>query len=65
METSMPYKPLFYVVDFQDDFIYFKGTLDGCKHIVDTSYGGLTIVQHKDLTPQMLNQIENDKRNYG
>lgn len=65
MPTTPITIPLYYVVDFKDNFIYFYGPLDACKHILDTGYGGLTIVGYKDLTPQMLNQKKNDKRNYG
>jgi len=58
-------KPFYHVVDFIDDCVYSVNisTLEQAKEIADhghkTAYpnGGLSIIQDNDLTPNMINQI--------
>lgn len=39
----------FSVVDFQDDFVMFTGSLEECKEFMDQTYAGLIIVPSKSL----------------
>ena len=44
---------MYHVVDTKDEFILFSGTLDECVEVQETSYGGLTIFEDKDLPPNI------------
>lgn len=41
--------PKYYVVDFSDNFVVFSGTLRECESVVDTSYGGLCVINGDTL----------------
>ena len=58
-------KPFYHVVDFIDDCVYSVNipTLEQAKEIADHGHisaypnGGLSIIQDDDLTPKMINEI--------
>lgn len=50
---------LYFVVDPQDDFVVYEGTLENCEEVLDQQYGGLMIVGYRDLSPAMLDSLKN------
>lgn len=44
---------LFFVVDWADDIVLFKGSMKDCNKVVNQSYAGLDITVHKHLTSGM------------
>jgi len=49
----------YFVVDPQDDFVVYEGTLENCEEVLNQQYGGLMIVGYRDLTPAMLESLKN------
>jgi hypothetical protein len=48
----------YFVVDLQDDFVLYSGTLDNCEKVLEENYAGLMIVGYRDLTPGMLKSLQ-------
>lgn len=49
---------IYFVVDPQDDFVLYEGTLENCEEVLDQQYGGLMIVGYRDLSPAMLDSLK-------
>lgn len=49
----------YFVVDYPDDFVLYRGSLENCEKVLEENYGGLMIVGYRDLTPAMLDSLKN------
>ena len=49
----------YFVVDYSDDFVLHRGSLENCEKVLEENYGGLMIVGYRDLTPGMLESLKN------
>ncbi len=48
---------IYHVVDIADDFVFYSGSLENCKQVLDENYGGLTVVSYDQLTTGMLQSM--------
>ena len=48
----------FFVIDYQDDFVLYRGSLADCEKVLLENYAGLMIVGYRDLTPGMLASLK-------
>lgn len=48
----------YFVIDYSDDFVLYRGSLEDCEKILEENYGGLMIVGYRDLTPGMLASLQ-------
>jgi len=55
----------YFVIDYADDFVLYRGTLQDCETVLEENYAGLMIVGYRDLTPGMIKSLEllNSKNN--
>ena len=49
----------YFVVDYKDDFVLYKGTQEQCEQVLEENYAGLSVVGYRDLTPGMISSIKN------
>jgi hypothetical protein len=49
----------YYVVDLQDQFVLYSGTLEDCSTLLDQSYGGLSILTFSQLDAKMKASLSN------
>ncbi len=48
----------YFVIDIQDDFVLYRGTLQDCEKVLEENYAGLMVVGYRDLTPGMIKSLE-------
>lgn len=48
----------FFVIDYADDFVLYRGSLADCEQVLLENYAGLMIVGYRDLTPGMLASLK-------
>ena len=48
----------YFVVDIQDDFVLYEGTLENCEKVLQENYGGLAVVGYRDLTSNMIASLQ-------
>ena len=48
----------YFVVDYPDDFVLYRGSLENCEKVLEENYAGLMIVGYRDLTPAMLDSLK-------
>lgn len=49
----------FFVIDYKDDYVLYRGTLQDCEAVLEENYAGLMIVGYRDLTPGMIKTLDN------
>lgn len=47
-----------YVADFADDYVLYKGSLLNCRKVLDQNYAGLQVVSYQNLTKQMKLELQ-------
>ena len=47
------------VIDYPDDFVLYRGSLQDCEKVLEENYAGLMIVGYRDLTPGMIKSLDN------
>ena len=49
----------YFVIDYPDDFVLYRGSLQDCEKVLEENYAGLMIVGYRDLTPGMIKSLDN------
>lgn len=49
----------YFVVDYPDDFVLYRGSLENCEKVLEENYAGLMVVGYRDLTPGMIKSLDN------
>lgn len=53
----------YFVIDYADDFVLYRGSLQDCEKVLEENYAGLMVVGYRDLTPGMIKSLEDLKAN--
>ena len=48
----------YFVVDYEDDFVLYEGTLENCEEILQQHHAGFMLVGYRDLTPGMIGSLK-------
>lgn len=48
----------YFVIDYADDFVLYRGSLQDCEKVLEENYAGLMVVGYRDLTPGMIKSLE-------
>lgn len=58
-------KNKYYVVDLDDQFVLYAGTLEDCISVQETSYAGVAVVSFNQLTPKMKSSMTSLRKKEG